>query len=128
MTNMTYAEAINIAIAAIGDESNPAAERLNTLKAQLAKRGSKGGQTKTQKANEILKSIILEVLEQAQDFVPMDVIREDERLVNFSTQKLGALMAQLIKDDKAKKVIHKKKTLYAAADVEWIEPTPDTAE
>ena len=65
MTNMTYAQALAIAIEAIGDTNTEATDRLKALSAQLAKRGSKGGPTKTQKANEALKAIILEILGEA---------------------------------------------------------------
>ena len=59
MTNtMTYAQAIAIALTAIGDTNAEATDRLKALSAQLAKRGSKGGPTKTQKLNEELKAVI----------------------------------------------------------------------
>ena len=119
MTNMTYAEAINIAIVAIGDSNAEATDRLKALTAQLAKRGSKGGQTKTQKANEVIKGVIREILEQAQDFLTMDMVREDERLGEYSTQKLGAILGQMVKADEVTKVVHKKKTFYAIKGVEW---------
>lgn len=58
---MTYAEAIDIAIAALGE--GEAVDRLNALKVQLAKRGSgKHGMTKAQKENVEYKARILEVL------------------------------------------------------------------
>ena len=52
MKNMTYAEAINIAIEALGE--GEAVERLEALKAQLAKRGSgKKGLTKTRRGRDV---------------------------------------------------------------------------
>lgn len=128
MTNMTYAQAIAIAITAIGDTNPEAIERLNALSAQLAKRGSKGGLTKTQKQNETLKGIILEILAEAEEFLPMADIMADERLADLSPQKMGALLGQLIKADKAQRHVHKKRTLYAIKGVEFVAPDAEPAE
>lgn len=128
MTNMTYAQAIAIAITAIGDTNPEAVERLNALTAQLAKRGSKSGLTKTQKQNETLKGIILEILAEAEEFMPMADIMADERLVDLSPQKMGALLGQLIKADKAQRHVHKKRTLYAIKGVKFVAPDAEPAE
>ena len=128
MTNMTYAQAIAIAITAIGDTNAEAVDRLNALTAQLAKRGSKGGMTKTQKQNETLKDIILEILAEAEEFMPMADIMADERLADLSPQKMGALLGQLIKADKAQKHVYKKRTLYAVKGVEFVAPDAEPAD
>lgn len=128
MTNMTYAQAIAIAITAIGDTNAEAVDRLNALTAQLAKRGSKSGMTKTQKANEGLKDIILEILAEAEEFLPMADIMADERLADLSPQKMGALLGQLIKADKAQRHVHKKRTLYAVKGVEFVAPDAEPAD
>lgn len=123
MTTMTYAEAINFGIEALGASNPEAVERLTALKAQLAKRGSKGGMTKTQKANEVLKGIILDILGEFEDFVPMADLMADERLPeDISVQKMGALLGQLVKAEKVVKVVHKKRTLYAIAGTEFVAP------
>ena len=60
---MTYAEAINLAIE--GNLNDEAIERLNALKAQLAKRNSSGAlkkPTKTQRENEEFKVKIVEMV------------------------------------------------------------------
>ena len=121
MTNMTYALAIAIAIAmalaiaieALGADHAEATDRLKALTAQLAKRGSKGGLTKTQKANEGLKAIILEILGEAGAFMLMADLMADERLADLSVQKMGALLGQLVKAGEVQKVVHKKRTMYA---------------
>ncbi len=128
MTNMTYAQALAIAITAIGDTNAEAVERLNALTAQLAKRSSKGGMTKTQKVNETLKGIILEILAEAEEFMPMADIMADERLADLSPQKMGALLGQLIKADKAQKHVYKKRTLYAVKGVEFVAPDAEPAD
>lgn len=125
MTNMTYAQAIAIAIEAIGDTNAEATDRLKALTAQLAKRGSKGGMTKTQKANEALKAIILEILEEAEGFVLMADLMADERLADLSVQKMGALLGQLVKADEVVKQVYKKKTMYAIKGVDFVAPDAD---
>ena len=134
---MTYATAIDFAIKALGDTNPEAVERLNALTVQLAKRGTKGGLTKTQKLNEKIKGIILEILEEAEDYVPMTTLLEDERLtglvendepVKVSPQKAGALLGQLIKAEKVVRYVYKKRTLYAIAGTEFVAPDAKVVE
>lgn len=129
MTNMTYAVAIDFAIKALGDTNPEATDRLTALKAQLAKRGSKGGPTKTQKENEVLKATILEILGEVEDFVPMADLLADDRLPDgLSTQKMGALLGQLVKAEQVVKTIYKKRTLYAIAGTEFVAPDAEASE
>ena len=134
---MTYATAIDFAIKALGDTNPEAVERLNALTVQLAKRGTKGGLTKTQKLNEKIKGIILEILEEAEDYIPMANLLEDERLtglvendepVKVSPQKAGALLGQLIKAEKVVRYVYKKRTLYAIAGTEFVAPDAEVVE
>lgn len=129
MTNMTYAVAIDFAIKALGDSNPEATDRLTALKAQLAKRGSKGGPTKTQKENEVLKATILEILGEVEDFVPMADLLADDRLPDgLSTQKMGALLGQLVKAEQVVKTVYKKRTLYAIAGTEFVAPDAEASE
>lgn len=115
---MTYAEAINIALEVMGDSHKDAQERLEALKAQLAKRnsGSKG-LTKTQKTNEVIKSMILNILAEAEEPIGMSKLISDPRLPDgMSTQKLGALIRQLVQDGKVIKGKDKKHVVYSLAD------------
>lgn len=114
---MTYAEAINVALEVMGDSHKDAQERLEALKAQLAKRGSKSGPTKAQKENEVLKSMILDILAEAEEPVGMSKLISDPRLPDgMSTQKLGALIRQLAQDGKVVKGKDKKHVVYSLAD------------
>ena len=134
---MTYVEAINHGITALGETNPEAIERLNALIEQLNKRGSKGGMTKTQKLNQRIKGVILEILTEAEEFLPMADIMADERLANLtendepvkvSPQKMGALLGQLIKADEAQRHVHKKRTLYAVKGVEFVAPEDEATE
>lgn len=119
---MTYAQALEIALTAIGDGNAEATERIKALMAQLAKRGSKGGMTKTQKLNEDIKAVLLDILGEAGEFITMGDIREDERVAEYSVQKVGALLGQLVKAGKVQKNVFKKRTFYAVKGVDFIAP------
>ena len=126
---MTYATAIDFAIKALGDTNPEAVDRLNALTAQLAKRGTKGGMTKTQKANEEIKAVILDILAEVEEFVPMADLLADDRLPEgMSVQKMGALLGQLVKADKVVRKVYKKRTLYAIAGTEFVAPDAEVAE
>ena len=115
---MTYAEAINVALEVMGDSHAEATDRLKALQAQLAKRnsGSKG-LTKTQKANEVIKSMILEILAEAEEPVNMSFLIADARIPEgTSVQKLGALLGQLVKDGKVDKGKADKHVVYSLAE------------
>lgn len=129
MTNMTYAVAIDFALEALGTSNPEATERLTALKNQLAKRGSKGGMTKTQKANEVIKTMILEILGEAEEFIPMADILADSRMPEgMSPQKCGALLGQLVKANEVVKHIYKKRTFYALTGTEFVAPDAEVNE
>jgi len=126
---MTYVTAIEIAIKALGETNPEAVERLNALTVQLNKRGSKGSPTKTQKQNEVLKAVILDILAEVADFVPMADLLADERLPEgMSVQKMGALLGQLVKAEKVVRHVYKKRTLYAIAGTEFVAPDAEVVE
>lgn len=119
---MTYIEAVNAGIKALGEGNPEAVEKLNALVVQLGKRGTKGGMTKTQKENVILREAILGALTDAGRFISPAEIKEYEGLEELSVPKIGALMKQLIAEGKAQKHMHKKHVLYAVAGVEFVAP------
>ena len=119
---MTYAQALEIALTAIGDGNVEATERIKALMVQLAKRGSKGGMTKTQKLNEDIKAVLLDILGEAGEFITMGDIREDERVAEYSVQKVGALLGQLVKAGEVQKNVFKKRTFYAVKGIDFVAP------
>ena len=122
MANMTYKDAVNVAITALGDTNPEAVEKLNAMLVQLNKRGSGGGMTKTQRENEVLKGMILEILQEADAFIAPTEIKEHEGLEHLTVPKIGALMKQLIDAGQAQKHKHKKHILYARAGIDFIDP------
>ena len=91
MTKMTYAVAIDRAIA--GDVDAEVVERLEALKAQLAKRGSgKKSLTKTQKEGLELMERIIEMLADAPDGMTATEIGD---ALDIKCQRASALLAKL---------------------------------
>lgn len=110
MTKMTYAQALEIAIASVADEV--AVERLEALKAQLAKRNSgERKPTKTQKENEVIKGRILEVLT-AKGRQCKDIAGD----VGISINKASALLKQLVEGGLAEKYTEKRVTYFKAVE------------
>ena len=108
MTNMTYAQAIDFALQilnenvfeGIEEEKSTAMERLEALKAQLAKRSSSKTPTKTQKANEEVKAVIADVLAESGEKMTVTEMIADERLSGYTNQKVSALLRQMMKLEK----------------------------
>lgn len=110
---MTYAQAIDMALAIETFDNEEARERLEALKAQLAKRGSaKKGLTKVQKENEVLKEQMLGVLEAEVDGM---TATEIGNALAVTCQKASALLGQLVKEEKVVKAKDGKVTRFVLA-------------
>ena len=107
---MTYATAIDNALA--GNLNEETVERLNALKAQLAKRNSgERKPTKTQKENEVIKGRILEVLT-AEGRQCKDIASD----VEISVNKASALLKQLVEGGLADNYTEKRVTYFKAVE------------
>lgn len=107
---MTYAEAINLAIE--GKLNEEAIERLNALKAQLAKRNSSGAlkkPTKTQRENEEFKVKIVDMLTEEVDGMTATEIGS---ALAISCQKASAILSQMVKAEVVAKVKEGKVTRF----------------
>ena len=77
----------------------------------------KTSQTKNQKENEGIKETILEVLTGLDEPVTVtDFLKADERVAEYSNQKVSALMKQLVDAGKVEKVVDKKRSYFKIAD------------
>ncbi len=119
MTNMTYAMALDTAINFLneniqyGDDFVATVEKLEALKAQLAKRNkSERKPTKTQRENEDIKASILGLLteegKQCKDIAAG---------VGISGQKCSALLKQLVDAGLAEKFVWRRATFFKAGKV-----------
>lgn len=128
MTNMTYATAIDNALmilnAYFGEDvvmaepidAEATAERLEALKAQLAKRGSSKAPTKTQKENEVIMAKILEALADiGEPTTVTDLLAHGIEGFEPTNQKASALLRKLIEAGKVTKAKEGKKMLYSLA-------------
>lgn len=110
---MTYAEAINLAIE--GNLNEEAVERLEALKAQLAKRNSSGAlkkPTKTQRENEDFKVKITDILT---DDVDGMTATEIGSALGVTCQKASAILRQMVEAEVVNKVKVGKVTRFVLA-------------
>ena len=109
---MTYVEALEQAIAICGE--GEVAEKLTALKAQVAKKRSSSKPTKTQVENEAIKEQILAVLAECDEGV---MVKEILGMLegDYTSQKISALLTQLVKAGKVVKTIEKKVSRFALA-------------
>ncbi len=112
MTKMTYVNAINEAMN--GNLTEEVVERLEALKASLAKRNSHKatGMTKNQKVNEEIKVKMVETMTEIGE---AKTAGEIGSLMGISNQKASALLNQLVKAEKVTKTCVKGKSLFAVA-------------
>lgn len=107
MTKMTYVNAIDSALK--GEVTNEVREKLEALKAQLAKRNSGSHKpTKTQKENVGLKDNIFAFISEE------GAKRAGEVAVHFdvSGQKASALLKQMVEDGRLEKYAEKRVTYF----------------
>jgi len=120
---MTYAQAIDFALQVLNEnvfegieeEKSTAMERLEALKAQLAKRSTSKTPTKTQKANEEVKAVIADVLADTGEKMTVTEMIADDRLNGYTNQKISALLRQMVETGKVVKTLEGKKAYFAVA-------------
>ena len=114
MTNMTYAQALEIAINAVADET--AKEKLEALKAQLAKRSSSKTPTKTQKENEIIMEQIADALADiGEPTTVTNLIKHGVEGFELTNQKASALLRKMVERGLVVKTLEGKKAMFSIA-------------
>ena len=109
---MTYAQALDVAINAVSD--NEVKDRLEALKAQLAKRSSSKTPTKTQKENEVIMTNMLAALSDIGEPVTVtDLLAHGVEGFEITNQKASALLRKLVEGGKVVKTIEGKKAKFA---------------
>lgn len=81
----------------------------------LNKKSKSGGQTKTQKENEILKEQLLSAFAEMKEPVTISEFQELSKspVAQLTNQKLSALLNQLVKAGKMVKTVEKKKSHFS---------------
>lgn len=82
----------------------------------LANKKSNSAKTKVQKANEGVKADILAAMGDIAEPVTISALMKDERLCDYSNQKLSALMRQLEAVGEVVRTKDKKSTLFSLAE------------
>ena len=122
MTNkMTYVKALEIAIKAVEDNKE-AAEKLETLKASVAKKNSAERKpTATQKANEGYKEAILTYMETGKKYTITELMKGVVELADLSNQRVSALVRQLKEDGLVLREEEKRKAYFSKKVTEEVE-------
>lgn len=107
---MTYVDALTVAIETVADAE--VAEKLTALKAQIAKKKGSSKPTKTQVENENIKAEILDVLTD-EGMTVKEILGLLEG--DYSSQKISALLRQLVAAEKVVKTVEKKVSRFALA-------------
>ena len=114
MTNMTYVDALEIAIAVVTDEV--AIEKLTALKAQMEKRKTSKKPTKTQQENElIMEQIALDLAEFEEPVTVTELITQGDGLDGLTNQKVSALLRKMKEADRVIKIMDGKKAKFTLA-------------
>lgn len=108
---MTYVEALETVIPMVDGE---VAEKLTALKAQMAKKKGSSKPTKTQLENEKVKDEILEVLAGAEEGMTCGEITKALE-GEYTSQKISALLRQLVGAEKVVKSTEKKVSRFELA-------------
>lgn len=107
---ITYVDALTVAIETVADAE--VAEKLTALKAQIAKKKGSSKPTKTQVENENIKAEILDVLTD-EGMTVKEILGLLEG--DYSSQKISALLRQLVAAEKVVKTVEKKVSRFALA-------------
>ncbi len=122
MTKMTYAVAIDNAIALFSQggqvdaEDRETVEKLTALKAQLAKKSSAERKpTATQRENVGFKDAIVNGLESDKTYTITDIMKSIPEVGGLSNQRVSALVRQLVADGILKREEIKRKAYFSLA-------------
>lgn len=122
---MTKKEILNLIVTALGENRNFTSEETEAIIAYatneislLDKKAEKAKtqKSKTQKANEAIKAHLLDYLNSIDYGITItEIIKGSDIFSDFSTQKISALLKQLVDSGEVIKTVAKKKSYFAAA-------------
>ena len=117
MEKMTYVKALDAAIATLSADQSEVKEKLEALKASIAKKNSAERKpTATQTANEGYKEAILGALEIGKGYTITDLIKGVHALSDLTTQRVSAIVRQLVEAGTLKREEIKRKAYFSLAD------------
>lgn len=114
MKNMTYAQALEIAIATV--DNAEAVERLVALKASIDKKNSADRKpTKTQVENDNVRNEILALLSDGQARTISEIAEAIPALNDATSQRVSALLTPLMKSEMVVREMVKRKAYFKLA-------------
>lgn len=116
MEKMTYVKALETVLSTC-ELSEEVRAKLEALKEQQVKRNSSEKKpTKTQQANEGVKSHVLEVLANCSEPVTIsELMKLDEEFGSMSNQKVASLVRILVEEGKVHRTEEKRKAYFSLA-------------
>ena len=117
MEKMTYVKALDVAIATLSADQSEVKEKLEALKASIAKKNSAERKpTATQTANEGYKEAILDALEIGKGYTITDLIKGVPALSDLTNQRVSAIVRQMVEAGTLKREEIKRKAYFSLAD------------
>ena len=117
MEKMTYVKALDVAIATLSADQSEVKEKLEALKASIAKKNSAERKpTATQTANEGYKEAILDALEVGKGYTITDLIKGVPALSDLTNQRVSAIVRQMVEAGTLKREEIKRKAYFSLAD------------
>ena len=113
---MTKREMYNVIATRNADDAEIVAFCENEIALLDKRKGASKTPTKTQKENEGIKDVILEVLAEADRPMTVTEMIADDRLHAYTNQKVSALLRQMKDAGLVVKTIEKKKAYFAVAE------------
>lgn len=111
MTKLTYAQALEIAIASV--EAREVKEKLTALKTSIAKKNSAERKpTATQKENVGYKTAILEGMEVGKAYTITELMKSVAELEGLTNQRVSALVRQMVENGSVKREEVKRKAYF----------------
>ena len=116
MEKMTYVKALDAAIATLSADQSEVKEKLEALKASIAKKNSAERKpTATQTANEGYKEAILNALEVGKGYTITDLIKGVPALSDLTNQRVSAIVRQMVEAGTLKREEIKRKAYFSLA-------------
>lgn len=117
MEKMTYVKALDAAIATLSADQSEVKEKLEALKASIAKKNSAERKpTATQTANEGYKEAILDAMEVGKNYTITDLIKGVPALSDLTNQRVSAIVRQMVEAGTLKREEIKRKAYFSLAD------------
>ena len=116
MEKMTYVKALDAAIATLSADQSEVKEKLEALKASIAKKNSAERKpTATQTANEGYKEAILDALEVGKGYTITDLLKTVPSIADLTNQRVSAIVRQMVESGDLQREEIKRKAYFSKA-------------